>query len=329
MKLSQHTTEVIDKFAEMMIARMDAMRLSKWKKGWIGCNYGAGPVNLEGVSYRGANALMLTWGCVDKEYRYPIFCTLKQANKLGARVNKGAQSLPIIFWDFYYIDAAGKRLTSEEYNRLQGCEQLHCKRRPFLKCYSVFNVDQTTIPEKHPEKIEKLQSLFAGKESPDAAGMYENADIDKLLINQSWVCPIKYQQRSNHAYYNPAKDFVVVPKKSQFKTGATAEEIYMDGQEYYATLIHELVHSTAPKDRLNRQTGSKFGDKQYAIEELVAELGAARCGQILGFDKKMLDNNAVYLDSWITSIRENPLFIISLMSDVEKASKYILERISA
>ena len=103
----------------------------------------------------------------------------------------------------------------------------------------------------------------------------------------------------------------------------------MDGQEYYATLIHELVHSTAPKDRLNRQTGSKFGDKQYAIEELVAELGAARCGQILGFDKKILDNNAVYLDSWIASIRKNPQFIISLMSDVEKASKYILERISA
>lgn len=248
---------------------------------------------------------------------------------MGARINKGAQSLPIIFWDFYYTDAAGRRLSSDEYNRLQGCEQLHCKRHPFLKCYSVFNVDQTTIPEKHPEKMEKLQSLFPGKESPDATGMYENADIDRLLVNQSWVCPIKYQQRSNHAYYNPAKDVVVVPKKSQFKTGATAEEIYMDGQEYYATLIHELVHSTAPKDRLNRKTGSKFGDKQYAIEELVAELGAARCGQILGFDKKILDNNAAYLDSWIASIRENPLFILSLMSDVEKASKYILERISA
>lgn len=73
MKLSQHTTEVLDKFAKMMIARMETMRLSKWQKGWIGCNYGAGPVNLEGVSYRGANALILTWGCVDKEYRYPIF----------------------------------------------------------------------------------------------------------------------------------------------------------------------------------------------------------------------------------------------------------------
>lgn len=329
MKLSQHTTEVLGKFAEMMIARMEAMRLSKWKKGWIGCNYGTGPVNLEGVSYRGANALILTWGCVDKDYKYPIFCTLKQANKLGARINKGAQSLPIIFWDSYYVDAAGKKLTSEDFGRLQPNDKIQCERRPFLKCYSVFNIEQTNLASKHPEKIEKLQSLFAGKESPDASGMYVNSDIDKLLESQSWVCPIKYKQRSDSAYYNPAKDIVVVPKKSQFKTGATADEIYTDGQEYYATLIHELVHSTAPKDRLNRKTGSKFGDKQYAIEELVAELGAARCGQILGFDKKILDNNAAYLDSWIASIRKNPLFIVSLMSDVEKASKFILERISA
>lgn len=159
--------------------------------------------------------------------------------------------------------------------------------------------------------------------------MYVNAALDKMLQEQTWLCPIHYKRASNGAYYSPSKDVVVVPKKSQFRTGATADEVYKDGQEYYATLIHELVHSTAPKDRLNRKTGKKFGDEGYATEELVAELGAARCGQILGFDKRILDNNAAYLDSWISALRKDPMYIMTIMSDVEKASRMILQHLAA
>lgn len=329
MKFTQHTEQVINKFAEMMIKRMEEMKDSKWQKGWNGCKYGNGPVNMEGVSYRGVNALMLTWGSVEQNYRHPIFCTLKQANKLGARINKGSRSLPVIFWDFNYFDASGKKLKTEEYRQLSGADKAACVKRPFLKCYSVFNIEQTNIPEKHPEKLDKLYSLFKADGCLDESGMYENAGIDRLLENQSWLCPIMYKEVSDSAYYNPQKDIVVVPKKAQFKRGNTAEEIYADGQEYYATLMHELVHSTAHEGRLNRKTGSKFGDKDYAVEELVAELGAARCGQVLGFDKKVLDNNAAYIDAWIGSIKKNPAYILTLMSDVEKASMMILERIVA
>lgn len=70
MKVSQYTEQVITKFAEMMIKRMEEMKNNKWEKGWIGSNYGAGPVNLEGVGYRGVNAFMLTWGCMEQNYEY-------------------------------------------------------------------------------------------------------------------------------------------------------------------------------------------------------------------------------------------------------------------
>jgi antirestriction protein ArdC len=328
MKLSQHTEQVINKFAEMMIKRMEEMKNNKWEKGWIGSNYGAGPVNLEGVGYRGVNAFMLTWGCMGQNYEYPIFCTLKQANKLGARILKGAQSLPIIFWDFCYF-LHGKKLSSDQFRKLPVEQQSECTRYPFLKCYTVFNIEQTNLAEKHPDKLAKLYSLFASTASSDDSGMYVNAALDKMLQEQTWLCPIHYKSASNGAYYSPSKDVVVVPKKSQFRTGANADEVYKDGQEYYATLIHELVHSTAPKDRLNRKTGKKFGDEGYATEELVAELGAARCGQILGFDKRILDNNAAYLDAWISSLRKDPMYIMTIMSDVEKASRMILQHLAA
>jgi antirestriction protein ArdC len=90
-----------------------------------------------------------------------------------------------------------------------------------------------------------------------------------------------------------------------------------------------MIHSTGIEKRLNRNTGKRFGDKLYAREELVAELGAARIGQVLGFDKHILDNNAAYLDGWICSLKEEPKFVLSLMGDVDKASRMILDKIAS
>ena len=75
-------------------------------------------------------------------------------------------------------------------------------------------------------------------------------------------------------------------------------EFYQDGENFYATLIHEMMHSTGKEDRLNRTFGKKFGDKQYAVEEIIAELGSARVAQILGFSTSLLDENATFLNTW-------------------------------
>ena len=67
----------------------------------------------------------------------------------------------------------------------------------------------------------------------------------------------------------------------------------------------------------------------YAREELVAELGAARVGQVLGFDKRILDNNAAYLDGWIAALKKEPKFILTLLTDVDKAAKMVTECVCA
>ena len=86
-----------------------------------------------------------------------------------------------------------------------------------------------------------------------------------------------------------------------------------------------MAHSTGSEGRLNRLTPSKFGDKTYAKEELVAELTAAMCGQVLGFDSRISDNNARYLDHWIGVLKKEPKFIVSVLADVNKASQMILD----
>lgn len=329
MKLTEHNEKVLEKFATMIIDRMEQMKSESWKQGWIGRTYGGSPVNIDGRNYNGSNTFWLLLDCSMNSYEYPIYCTLKQVNRLGGHINKGAKSMPIIFWDYSIKDGKGNKISYEDYNKLNKSERDQCLVVPFLKSYNVFNIEQTNLFEKKPEKVQSLQSLFVSSHPTDDKGMYENSQIDSLLINQSWVCPIVYTEPNDRAYFSPSADKIVIPQKSQFKVSRKKSDIYKDGQEFYSTLLHEMIHSTGTPDRLNRGTGNKFGDKLYAKEELVAELGAARIGQELGFDKRILNNNAAYLDGWISSLKQEPKFILSLMSDVDKASRMILEKIAA
>ncbi|WP_305156742.1 zincin-like metallopeptidase domain-containing protein, partial [uncultured Duncaniella sp.] len=109
----------------------------------------------------------------------------------------------------------------------------------------------------------------------------------------------------------------------------TPQEIYRDGMEFYSTMLHEMAHSTMTPERLNREAGAKFGAPKYAKEELVAELTAAMISHSMGFDSKVTDNSAAYLDSWIGALRQEPKFIVSVMADVNKASEMILDRVDA
>lgn len=86
-----------------------------------------------------------------------------------------------------------------------------------------------------------------------------------------------------------------------------------------------MVHSTGHKSRLNRGFEEEKGENDYAREELVAELGAALIGNVLGFSSRILDNNAAYLDGWISKLKKQPKFIVSVLTDVNKAAKMVLE----
>lgn len=329
MKINEHNEKVLEKFASMIVERMEQMKSSDWKKGWIGRTLGGSPMNIDGKNYQGSNVFWLMMDCAMHNYDFPVYCTVKQANKLGAHINKGSQSMPVIFWDFSITTPSGKKIKIEDYRKLSKSDQNLCIKMPFLKSYSVFNIAQTNMEEKHPDKVASLKEQFGFDEVKDSKGMYDNGAIDSVLENQSWFCPIDYTHPSDSAFYSPLHDKVVVPMKSQFMVGTTADDIYKDGQEFYSSLLHEMIHSTGIESRLNRTTGKRFGDKLYAKEELVAELGAARVGQVLGFDKRILNNNAAYLDGWIKSLQEEPKFVLSLMTDVEKASKMILDKIAA
>lgn len=324
--LDQKTVEL---FAQIMIDRMEQMKSKDWKKGWIGGTpFNGVPQSFDGRKYHGINNFMLFINAQMNGYKTPVYTTLKKANEKGFSIKKGEQSFPVMFWGFYYVNKIdGSRIKETEYNKLSKEEKENYLSKPYPKAYRVFNIDQTTLKEVNPKKYEKLVKQFEPDEIKDTKGMYVNKELDRLFEKQEWVCPIQVDKESSRAFYRPSTDNIVIPMKEQFNISKTPEEIYKDGMEYYSTTLHEMAHSTGAPNRLNRDKGGAFGDEKYAKEELVAELTAALVGYSIGFDSRITDNNAAYLDSWINALEENRNFITSVLADVNKASNMIIEYI--
>lgn len=318
--------KALAKFAETLISRMEALRDQKWQKEWITPGAPVGlPQNISGRSYNGTNAFMLLLNGTDMGYKTHVYMTFNQVKEANARVLKGEKSYPVAFYDFIVKDKEGNRITYAEYKNLTDMEKEQYTVRPFLKSYPVFNIDQTNYKEMHPEKYQKLVDKFKPSGLKDDKGMYANAEIDRLISKQQWICPIRADNIEKGAYYSPSKNIVVVPLKAQFNLGTTPDEIYVNGMSYYSTLLHEITHSTIKP--LNRESGKVFGDPKYAKEELVAEFTAALVGGTLGFNSKITDNSAKYLNSWISAIKKEPKFLMSVLADVNKASALIFSHI--
>ena len=141
--------------------------------------------------------------------------------------------------------------------------------------------------------------------------------MDRMIRDNRWICPIKLEHQDN-AYYSISKNQITLPEKSQF----------IDGESFYSTGWHEMVHSTGAENVLNRlKPSGGFGSAEYAREELVAELGSALIAQRYGISKHLKEDSAAYLKSWLSSLKESPDFIKTTLQDVKKASSIITQKI--
>lgn len=360
---SSYSDAVIQQFADMMIKRMEDMKESYWKKGWMDGRGDAGfPRNaLTGRQYNGINPFMLMYDTIEHEYTTSMYLTARQLFSMNEtlkdsstgkialenldkvmKINKGEKAFPVYYMIHKYKDMQGKEYSDQEYNDLSEEDRKDIKAYFYPKIHHLFNIDQTNMKEVNPSLYNSFVDKYTKRPSlPDSEGMYVNEDIDSLLAhskpsvwksgkdNLSWYCPIDQTANISSPHYNLSKDFIKVPLKNQYKTSDSKEGIFADGQAFYATLLHEMAHSTGSKERLNRDLNNTFGDKKYAKEELVAELSAALISSTMGFDKRINDNNAKYVSSWLKVLREDPSFIKSVLSDVGKASDMITEKIDA
>jgi antirestriction protein ArdC len=243
-------------------------------------------------AYRGINTLLLS----SLNYENPYFLTFDQVKELGGKVKKGEKGIPVVFWKVL------ENKTETHTNR-QGDTVADTK--PMLRYYYVFNVAQTeNVEYNFPKPIEFKESdtIVAG---------------ENIYLNMPQRPRLEVSNRVQ-AFYSPAEDYVHMPSKEYFKTN----------HDYYATLFHELIHSTGHKSRLDREElegMSFFGDENYSKEELTAEIGAAfLCAEIKIDTLNVLNSSASYIQSWLRKLKDDKTLIMRASSKAQKAVDFIL-----
>lgn len=334
-KMSEGLENALQKLVDRLVERMeDASESLEWNKPWIQTGAGFGlPRNISGSPYMGMNAFFLSLHTAENGYKMPIYMTHKQAKKEKVHVLPGSKSIPVFKWGMTVRDKAGKLVPEEEFRQMSEEKQKEYTVIPYLRHFNEFNIDQTNFKEKYPDKYEKLLSNFVDpdRNKADINGMYNNEALNKVIEEKDgWICPIVFDP-ARGAAYSPLDNYIHVPPKGNYRIHeGNAEETFKDGQSYYSTALHEMAHSTGHESVLKRDGIVKFdgfGSPSYAKEELVAELTAAMVSSTLGFDKRITENSAAYLKGWAAALRKEPKYIISVMSDVNKASRIELEHI--
>ena len=322
--------EILKKFADMMVKIIKKANANNWKKGWMGVNGSIQglPQNISGRTYSGGNSFFLMFNTAEKGYKTPVYMTFKQAKEQNLHVKSGEKSVPIFKWGLSIKDENGKRVSEEDYNAMSQEERATMDVRPFPKMFHVFNIDQTNLEEVNKKRYDAIVARFQTPEQEvkDTEGMYVNEALDRMFEQKAWHANIQYDKPADQAFYSPSTDSIVLPMKEQFKLGKTPEEVYHDGMEYYSTALHEMAHSTGHESRLDRKFGAQ-GTDNYAHEELIAEMTSALVGSTMGFDRKILENNANYLSGWLNRLRDKPETITTIMTDVGKASDMIIEKV--
>lgn len=322
--------EILKKFAGMMVKIIKKANANNWKKGWMGVNGSIQglPQNISGRTYSGGNSFFLMFNTAEKGYKTPVYMTFKQAKEQNLHVKSGEKSVPIFKWGLSIKDENGKKVSEEDYNAMSQEERATMDVRPFPKMFHVFNIDQTNLEEVNKKRYDAIVARFKTPEQEvkDTEGMYVNEALDRMFEQKAWHANIQYDKPADQAFYSPSTDSIVLPMKEQFKLGKTPEEVYHDGMEYYSTALHEMAHSTGHESRLDRKF-SVQGTDNYAHEELIAEMTSALVGSTMGFDRKILENNANYLSGWLNRLRDKPETITTIMTDVGKASDMIIEKV--
>lgn len=281
-----------DEVTARIITELEGGRLP-WVQPW-GTTGGVAPGlprnALTSRSYSGINVLIL-WGAVI-EHAYPTqgWLTFRQALEAGGNVRKGEQGTTVVYADRFTPEAEKSRAEAEGGD---------AKSIPFLKRFTVYNVAQ----------CEGLRPDLAA--DPVPLPEREIVSVAEAVIAASGV---KFRVGGTRAFYAPEPDFVAVPPQPAF-----FEQI-----NYYRTCLHELTHATGHAKRLDRKLLNAFGSKDYAREELVAEMGSAFLCAALGITPTV--RHADYIGAWLEVLREDSRAIFRAAGQASKAADWLLAR---
>lgn len=275
--------DVYQAVTDRIVAQLE--QAVKWERPWVVSHeHGTLPVSITtGKPYRGMNTVIL-WSM---PYGSPLWGTYKAWAAKGAQVRKGEKGTMILFW---------KRMDGKpdptDPDATPGKSYL------MARGYYVFNREQVDSYEDKPSAIDAMP------------------EPERVARAEAFVAATAahIQHKGNRAFYAPALDLIQMPARKQFKSA--------DG--YYGTLLHELTHWTSHKSRCDRELSTaRFGNETYAMEELVAELGAAFLCVALGVTPEPRADHASYIKGWLKVLKDDKRAIFTAASKAQQAADFL------
>ena len=249
------------------------------------------PKNIaSGNAYRGINILALWVAAEASGYEHGLWGTYKQWQEKGAQIRKGEKSSVIVFY--------------KELERTSEHEPGETEKVLFARASRVFNaaqVDGFTPPEGEAMPTEDRVTPI------EAAETFTAGTGAKIAIG------------GDRAFYRPSEDAITMPGRPRF----VGTETTSPTEAWYSTLLHELTHWTGARHRLDRDLSGRFGSDSYAMEELVAELGAAFLCAELGITASPRPDHAAYLAGWLKLLKADKKAIFSAASSASRATDYL------
>jgi antirestriction protein ArdC len=260
----------------------------KWQMPWH--NGGTAltrPANVDTKNpYNGINIVALWVAAMTRGYSHGTWGTYRQWSNQGCQVRKGEKSSIVVF----YKQLPAKEGESEDSGRM------------VARASAVFNAEQVD-----------------GYEAPGLPD--ESVEMPRLQLVERFVDATRADVRhgGGRAFYQRTGDFIQMPKAGRFKGSATSSVV----DTYYQTLLHELTHWTGATTRCDRSLKKRFGDAAYAMEELVAELGAAFLCADLGISQEPREDHAAYIANWLQVLKSDNRAIFAAASQASKATEFL------
>jgi len=249
------------------------------------------PINVASKRpYRGVNVLALWAAAQERGYVSGIWGTFRQWSEIGAQVHKGEKATFIVFYQ-EHATAPGEADDGQAEQR----SRIFARATPVFAC----------------EQVEGYQPELPSAHNPVTA----IADAEQFVT----ATGATIQHEGNRAFYRPSTDAICLPPRAAFTGTSTCSPT----ESYYATLLHELTHWTSREHRCNRELGKRFGDDAYAMEELVAELGAAILCADLGVSSAPRVDHAAYIGHWLRTLKSDKRAIFTAASKASQAVDFL------
>ncbi|TAL66714.1 MAG: DUF1738 domain-containing protein [Bacteroidetes bacterium] len=277
---------IYQKITDLIIEKLK-QGVVPWQKTWKT----AYPQNLiSGLRYNGINIMLLGM----QDYESNQWLSFKQCRDIRGSIIKDEKASLVVFWK-PIVDISQKE---------NDVDELSADIHFLLRYYYVFNIAQCNIPEDVLKNRNIMSTNPKIIEAEQIIQRYHNPP--EIIFNNIISNP----------RYKPRNDIIEIQSIENFQSS----------NDYYASLFHELVHSTGAKQRLARRgiiDKIQFGTENYSKEELVAEIGASYLCNISGI-QKTIDNHASYIQNWLQALNSDNRMILIAASQAQKACDYIL-----